>query len=403
MNNVYIGMRYIPKLENSWDSTKTYEPLTQVPYGNNFYVSKRYVPAGTLPTNTDYWLPAGNYNAQIQHLQNEVDDINNNKLPAINSSISDLNTSVSNLQTKVDLMKTGKKTIIYIGDSFMYGPGVLTQQLDARLYKNASYNCSHGATGFVRDVDDLSFPHQLDAAASNPVIPNNEITDIIIVGGVNDDVNTYEAQYIDAINAMISRRDTSFPNAKMWFVPMAWGTTKLTSGDQEKYTKIYNACVKCGVATLPYAYTFLSGLDASTYMLPGDTIHPNTEGCALIAGFIADWVNGGRGSVDRLTIGNIVSTQNENIAQSVIERDGSIYLKWFFYSRDVTYAADTKICDVDDRVNLSQDLKYPVTQIVTAGTYDGQLYIKNNGLYSTTQFGYCDVTAYVDIPREYIY
>ena len=75
MNNVYIGARYMPKFDGDWSAIKSYEALTIVNYGNNSYTSKRPVPVGVAPTYTDYWALTGNYNGQISHLQDEINDI----------------------------------------------------------------------------------------------------------------------------------------------------------------------------------------------------------------------------------------------------------------------------------------------------------------------------------------
>lgn len=80
-NNVYIGMRYVPIFVGDWDSTKSYESLMIVQYGNNTYTSKKPVPVGTLPTDTNYWALTGNYNGQIINLQNQVDALNNSVDP----------------------------------------------------------------------------------------------------------------------------------------------------------------------------------------------------------------------------------------------------------------------------------------------------------------------------------
>lgn len=56
MAKQYIGERYTQKLDGEWDSSKTYERLTLVHYDDKGYLSKVDVPAGTLPTNTDYWM-----------------------------------------------------------------------------------------------------------------------------------------------------------------------------------------------------------------------------------------------------------------------------------------------------------------------------------------------------------
>ena len=82
-NNIYIGSRYVPIFTGAWNETMTYEPLTIVEYGNSTYTSKKPVPAGTVPTNTEYWALTGNYNGQISNLQNQINDIRNYYINAL--------------------------------------------------------------------------------------------------------------------------------------------------------------------------------------------------------------------------------------------------------------------------------------------------------------------------------
>lgn len=70
--NQYIGMRYVPIIDGDWSQSKAYEPLVVVVYNGNSYISKTYVPAGTLPTNETYWILAANYNAQVEQYRQEV-------------------------------------------------------------------------------------------------------------------------------------------------------------------------------------------------------------------------------------------------------------------------------------------------------------------------------------------
>lgn len=68
----YIGARYVPYFDGTWDSSKNYEPLTVVESNGNSYTSRQYVPAGTLLTNNQYWAQTGNYNAQVEQYRAEV-------------------------------------------------------------------------------------------------------------------------------------------------------------------------------------------------------------------------------------------------------------------------------------------------------------------------------------------
>lgn len=74
MNRQYIGARYVPKFADpiAWDKANSYEALTIVTYLNNSYTSKKYVPANTEITDTNYWVITGNYNAQVEQYRQEV-------------------------------------------------------------------------------------------------------------------------------------------------------------------------------------------------------------------------------------------------------------------------------------------------------------------------------------------
>lgn len=75
--NTYVGARYVPKLDGQWDNSKNYEPLTIVINQGNSYTSAQSVPAGTpLQDNGPFWFLTGNYNGQIAHLTDQVDQIN---------------------------------------------------------------------------------------------------------------------------------------------------------------------------------------------------------------------------------------------------------------------------------------------------------------------------------------
>lgn len=115
--NQYIGMRYVPIVDGEWSQSKAYEPLVVVVYNGNSYISKTYVPAGTLPTNETYWILAANYNAQVEQYRQEVrqyqqtvdtfsdsiqanadaiDNINDVEFPADRNRIAELETGIKN-------------------------------------------------------------------------------------------------------------------------------------------------------------------------------------------------------------------------------------------------------------------------------------------------------------------
>ena len=70
--NVYVGNRYVPKLDGEWDNSKPYESLTIVQYQGNSFTSRQPVPSGIDISNREYWASTGNYNAQIEYYRRDV-------------------------------------------------------------------------------------------------------------------------------------------------------------------------------------------------------------------------------------------------------------------------------------------------------------------------------------------
>lgn len=399
MNNVYIGARYVPIFDGEWSDIKSYEPLTIVIYGNNSYTSKKPVPAGVTPLTTEYWANTGNFNGQISVLQNEINALSER----LTDSLEDIEEEIAEIRSIISSLTSGlHHTIVYIGDSFMYGPSHLTTAIDSKLIVDNSYNFSYGATGFVRNTDGKSFPNQLQNAAEDTSFENSSVTDIIICGGINDAASTTQSEFETAMSLIKSKRNMYFVNAKIWVVPMVWGTSNFIYDDQAKYNKIYNASINTGLATLPDAYAILQGKDASVYML--DETHPSDAGCALIASNIASWICGGPAIIEEHYVNNSVpTTQNDTGILDVRKCYGHTTLTLFLYLRNGTYAANTKICDVPSELVQDANLAYPCSSCITAGTFDGNFYLKNGGLYADQTVGSVDAYVNVTVPFGYVF
>ena len=93
MNRQYVGARYVPKFsdvnEGVWDSSYSYEPLTIVKHGIDFYTSKIPVPVGVDISNSEYWVLTGNYNGAITQILERIDSLE--KIKTVNKR-DDINT-----------------------------------------------------------------------------------------------------------------------------------------------------------------------------------------------------------------------------------------------------------------------------------------------------------------------
>lgn len=92
----YIGARYVPIFADpvEWNQNLAYEPLTIVTYAGNSYTSRQYVPKGVLINNTEYWVPTGNFNGQLELYRKEVADLSN-RITANANSISTIKNKLS--------------------------------------------------------------------------------------------------------------------------------------------------------------------------------------------------------------------------------------------------------------------------------------------------------------------
>lgn len=75
----YIGARYVPVFfnnngTNEWVENTSYEYLTIVSYNNSSYISLQNVPPtiGEPPLNPNYWLLTGNFNAQLNAINENL-------------------------------------------------------------------------------------------------------------------------------------------------------------------------------------------------------------------------------------------------------------------------------------------------------------------------------------------
>ena len=80
MSKQYIGARYVPTFSDvnggEWSNEYSYEALTIVSHGIDFYTSKIPVPVGVDISNTEYWVKTGEYNGAINTLEERIDNIN---------------------------------------------------------------------------------------------------------------------------------------------------------------------------------------------------------------------------------------------------------------------------------------------------------------------------------------
>lgn len=258
----YIGARYVPKFyvnsqnpdSSEWEANVDYEYMTWVSLPNgHMYLSKEDVPAsvGSPVSNPRYWMTAGQFNAYIQQLQTEINDMQDgtvsgslqnqidtmndgtaagslqNQINTISGTVATQGNTLTTLSVTVsghtsDINRLKKKKIIFIGDSYMAGDGIggtITNfveyfsnyaslaGIDCDVYYNA-----YGGYGFKND----EFKTLLENANIGTEDPAN-ITDIIVLGGINDTtlITTDSAAFLTYMRNFTSYAHTTYPNAKV--------------------------------------------------------------------------------------------------------------------------------------------------------------------------------------------
>lgn len=208
----YVGARYVPKFSDvnggEWDDTYTYEPLTIVKHGNDYYTSNKEVPTGIAITNTEYWVLTGNYNGAISELHDEIGVINSSIL-SIGGQIEDINEDIDEINSKINVES---RYWLFMGDSYDTIVANNSWIDDVADYLGISsdhyYKRSHGGYGFTPNIPEYTFLNYLQ---SNPVDHPENITDIVICSGANDINGTY-ANLVSAMAAFDTYVKSIYPN-----------------------------------------------------------------------------------------------------------------------------------------------------------------------------------------------
>lgn len=357
----YIGARYVPKFyQNSvdgstqWESNVVYEPLMYVTLTNgHMYISKKQVPAtvGSPVNNIDYWLDIGSYNGFIEQLQNEIDDINDVKIPAINANVAlkqnitdnnltttdktvvgaineldagvdAINTTLALKQNATDnnltttdktvvgaineldadvntLLKKVDKKIIFIGDSYQYGGGISGT---GNRWASGWLGVLTNILGLTENVDFWHNEYPGYGFTTAPGFINllqnlspaptdaDAITDIIVTGGLNDTsgVNSLSTP----IQTFISYCKTNYPNAKVHigYLGNYWNNPQLRFDGRNVSVYYKQYANKFGGRFIENSQYLLH--DAN-YYAADETWHPNQAGHNSIAYNMTNYVLGG--------------------------------------------------------------------------------------------------------------
>lgn len=271
----YIGARYVPLYDGTWDATKNYEPLTIVDDANgNSYTSKKDVPAGTPLSDRNFWIMTSSFSGSVERLQRQVNDIEND-VTAINGRITSTEDNVSNLTKQVE-----SGAILCVSDSYgnsrngdnKTAPALLSERIGLPVY-----NCFVGGAGFHTGT--------LLAGLQTFTLPDDSvIKTVIIFCGANDAIGpNVENLTINGIKDMVTYikgRFTSVRKIILCGVGMCMSSMNGAAKNRIATTRAYvKGAQRAGITYLKNSETALH----NTALMQADMVHPNAEGVEVLA------------------------------------------------------------------------------------------------------------------------
>ena len=267
----YIGARYVPRFSTVnggvWSNAYTYEALEIVKYGNDYYTSKKPVPTGIDIANTEYWVLTGNYNGAISGLSDRIDVVEND-IAYINDR--------------------EKKGYILITDSY----GEVNNNQFPIVFGNKTapetyyYNASSGS-GFTNGT---TFLQQLKNVENISGFDTDKITDIIVVGGVNDGVSTYSDIYTAVVN-FINYVELHYDYAKVHIGFISKSTT--TGAIYGMLNTVLKAYQFGSFAGKRGCYIKNAECILGNEMIGSDHIHPTIAGSNYLGWCLANYILNG--------------------------------------------------------------------------------------------------------------
>ena len=382
MTRQYIGARYVPKFDGTYDPSKKYEALTIVDDGlGSSYTSKQPVPPGTPLNNTTYWALTGSLSGAITSLQNRMSAAENN----------------------IDAME---RNIIVIGNSYVNRG---CADLLKACFKNAYQNWENG-TGFLTYSSVvIDFEDQLDTMIADTSIDPDTITDIIFVSAIGDtraytgDPTNYEANLKIKLADIRTKIVANYPNCKYIKISHA-GSHKIPALSDETYASFFavhhifsRVCDNAGFEYIGWAGWNVM-LDAAFFT---DNIHPNALGAIAIGTWLKNSYFGNAQYAKRYASFNNVPVDYTSGTKAIgnitltPDRADLFIRRWEIVAGAITTAANKTLIDTHDfpfpfppaggNLQLYGDLRKTgdnslvefMTQLLTPDT-DGVALIKNS-------------------------
>lgn len=258
----YIGARYMPKFEGLYDASTAYEALSIVDNGmGTSYVANRPVPAGTPLTDSDYWSIYGSSSGAIIHLQDQINDIND----------------------ELAVMNANK--ILFIGDS--YNNLYPNEGWDVVMINELGLSVDDYFQINISGMGFCTTPSWIDALTNRlSSITNKESYKAIIIGSGGNDKAYPLADIITAMSTFKTLANTNFPNAEIYVGFLGWsGFASDHPAFRDGLLKYIEACDAVGFKYLhnvEFVLHWHPYLRDNTAIIPTDYIHPTSAGLVAL-------------------------------------------------------------------------------------------------------------------------
>ena len=340
-----------------WDITKPYETLTIVMDNDNAYLSMQPVPPGTLLTNPDYWQQI----FDMSTLYQMVEDLEQSLSDDIQELANDTEAAINALDATT-IKNNSTKHILWVGDSYStWNNGGLynTFVLRSGVPSENCHNLAVSGSGFVSDGVSL-FINQVQSYTGD----RDEITDIIVCGGIND----AKAEYVSsstaqglftAISDFIDYCKANYPNATV-HTAYVGGTLPTSTYYTTLHPKIAQewALFCYTVAAGGYGYHVLetwNAIHVSPDNYSSDGLHPNSTGSQAIGEAVARAFNNNPIIYSRPQ--QIYSLTNIGVNSTPIE--------YFSYitNNHATISIPDKYILITNGESIGQDQWYPIFEM----------------------------------------
>lgn len=265
----------------------------------------------------------------IANIRADLESISDS-INALDAETDAANANIAVLQTLAGRNNT-ERFAVFIGDSYTHGSTLADKTkafpnlVSAKLGLTCK-NFSVAGAGFIFEPSSgTNFPAQVNAAIADTSFDNDNVSYVIISGGLNDSTTNPSASFSDikaAVDGMLTAIETNMPNAEIVLIPTLYNADYAPKALYTWYCQLTKAVYTSGhkVRLVRNAYAWLTGRFGC---MNSDGPHPNYEGHIMIASCILDAIGGGTGflNVDRMILnaGNKTSNVDAGITNNADE------------------------------------------------------------------------------------